>query len=38
VWLVSARGHFEIPQGMPDLSCAKSVQELMGILLTTGFR
>ena len=38
VWLVSARGHFEVPQGLPDLSRAESVAELFGVLLNTGFR
>ena len=36
--LVSARGHFEVPQGLPDLSRAESVAELFGVLLNTGFR
>ena len=38
VWLVSARGHFELPQGLPDLSRAQSVAELVDVLLTTEFR
>jgi len=38
VWLVSARGHFEVPQGLPDLSRAESVAELFDVLLDTGFR
>lgn len=37
-WLVSARGHFEIPQGLPDLSGTRSVAELIDILLKSGFR
>jgi hypothetical protein len=38
VWLVSARGHVEIPQGLPDLSHVESVAELIDLFLTTGFR
>ena len=38
LWLVSTRGHFETPQGSPDLSRADSVQALVDVLLTTGFR
>ena len=36
VWLVSAQGHFEIPQGLPTLSFVDSVEELLGVLLANG--
>ena len=38
VWQVSARGHFEVPQGLPDLSRAESVADLIDVLLRTRFR
>ncbi len=38
VWQVSARGHFEVPQGLPDLSRAESVADVIAVLLRTGFR
>ena len=37
VWLVSAMGHFEIPQGLPTLSFVDSVEELLGVLLANGW-
>jgi hypothetical protein len=39
IWLVSARGHFEMPQGLPSsVSFAESVEDLLGVLLADGWR
>ena len=39
VWLVSAIGHFEIPQGLPSaISYVASIEELLSVLLAAGWR
>ena len=38
VWIVSAQGNFEEPQGLPSaISFAESAQELLALLLTSGW-